>query len=160
MKEKENSTEKRPLFLEQLTVRFDSGLRGFAARLQRETIRYSARKKKVFLLLFCLAFATQSAWVAYTGFQKDTAPAVSVTPMRFVPLLKEERAFSSSLKEFQRVHRFKRYVDSLGTTPSGQAIRDSLLCRRPHLMDTVIYLESIYNQEHKNDTHGKEEPKN
>lgn len=148
------------LIIEKTLLALNNKLRQAAAFLQKKTAPYSARKMKTILALFCLLFLAGSLTVAVSGFQKEAA-FPSVSAMHFIPLLKEDPPPGPvPSKALERVHRFKRYLDSLRFTESGQARRDSLLRARPHLMDTLNYLENIYTNELKNEAYGKEEPKN
>lgn len=158
-KRKENE-EQHP-FLVEIQVWIEGVLKQFAAFLQAKTAGYPAHKKKAFLCFFCLAFATASGWIAYNSIQERPLSTLRVAPLHFVPLVNgDEPSHPPPLKELQRVHQFKLYLDSLSASEQGQALRDSLLRGRPHLIDTLNYLEEIFNNEQKNKVYGKEEPQN
>lgn len=44
-------------------------------------------------------------------------------------------------EEYERIHGFKLYMDSLSASPSGKRIYDSILVSRPGLMDSVLFIE-------------------
>lgn len=146
-RKKEGKEGHRHLIIEKTLALFNRKLRQAAAFLQRKTARYSARKMKTLLALLCLFFLTGSVVVAVEGFQ--TKAALSPVPaMRFLPLLKENpQPQAVPVKVLERIHRFKRYLDSLGLTERGQVQRDSLLRSRPHLMDTLYRLDRLYTNE-------------
>jgi hypothetical protein len=118
------------------------GLNGFAGWLQRKMNRFSLRKQKIVLAFFCLLFAGASLYVAVAGFRQRSysyhQQSISVTP-----LLKQQDVHAQiSFQELTRIHQFKVHIDSL----SGEE-RRQFLAGRPHLMDTVNFLESLYQKE-------------
>lgn len=144
-----------------LQMQLEARLRQLAAFLQAKTTQWTTRKKKTVLILFCFAFAAASGWVAYDNLEKKPLATLRITPLHFVPLANDDEPTQHlPSKELRRVYCFKKYLDSLSTNVKGQAVRDSLLRGRPHLMDTLNYLENIYNNEQKNEAYGKEEPEN
>lgn len=46
--------------------------------------------------------------------------------------------------EYERIHRFRLYMDSLSANPSGKKAYDSILLYRPGLMDSVLFIEKHY----------------
>ncbi len=155
---KKNNTETRnnPL-LEKLLPKVNNKLKGAAAFLQKKTTNYSAGKKKWILFLFCFVFISESVFIIYNSFHGNHSQSYAVTPIRVMPLIKEyDKVQTVQSKELLRVHQFKRYLDSLSFSERGKTIRDSLLMRRPGLMDTLIYLDNIY-QETKKETYGKDD---
>lgn len=73
-----------------------------------------------------------------------------------LPLVKEKVAPSGDIRQLDRIHRYKAHLDSLALSPAGRLRRDSLLGVRPHLMDTLNYLENLYYEQQKNKFHAKQ----
>jgi hypothetical protein len=123
-------------------LKFRAGLNTIAERLQIKMNRYSFRMQKILLAGFCFVFVSASTYVAVASLGKRSygycPQSISLVP------LPEEKAVKTQLlqKELARIHRFKLYIDSL---PACE--RKVLFDNRPHLMDTVNFLESLYQQE-------------
>ena len=146
-KHKRKHRELPPFLLRQLLY-LNNKLLMFAAWLQQKTDGLSSKKVKSFLLVFCLFFLSVSILVMYQSLKKDNTDIYFICPIRTIPLLKEQRIrpFINE-QEFKRIHCFKMYLDSLQMTPKGKLKLDSLLSTRPHLTDTINYLENIYYEQ-------------
>lgn len=59
------------------------------------------------------------------------------------------RPLPSSRNEFKRVIDFKMYLDSLGRSPTGRTVYDSIDKYRPGLMDSLIFIENYYKSNFK-----------
>lgn len=44
--------------------------------------------------------------------------------------------------EYRRIKKFRKYMDSLAQNPSGKILYDSLISRRPGLMDSLRWIEN------------------
>lgn len=112
----------------------------FANYLQRKSNKMSSRTKKIFLCIFCCAVICECTSIAIKSFNKRTAyvfPSMVVKNLPEPKDLKADKIISKS--EFERIRRLKFYLDTL----SGPK-KDTLLMMRPHLLDTLNYLENIY----------------
>jgi hypothetical protein len=58
-------------------------------------------------------------------------------------------------KELERIHAYKRYLDSLSVVQGKGAFLDSFSAVHPHLLDTLNYLETIYQEQLKTKTYEK-----
>jgi hypothetical protein len=117
-------------------------LNRFAECLQRKMNHFSVRKQKIALAFYCLSFTSASLYVAVASFNRRSygynQQSISITP-----LLKQQDVHAQiSFQELTRIHQFKVHIDSL----SGEE-RRQFLAGRPHLMDTVNFLESLYQKE-------------
>lgn len=140
-----------PLFLIRQLLYLNNKLNVLAAWLQQKTNGLSSKKVKIFLLIFCLIFFSVSILVMYQSFKTDNRNLYFISPIRTIPLLKEQRLRPViNEQEFKRIHGFKIYLDSLQTTAKGKLKFDSLLSARPHLTDTINYLENIYYEQQTN----------
>lgn len=154
---KKKKEERRvPAFVSRTMLCLNDKLLSVADWLGRRTMMYSARKKKIMLVLFCSAFVSESSYVIWNSFQSDTPVSYSVTAIRYMPLLKEGKATARiAIPELERIRHFKTYLDSLSRSESGRTRRDSFLAHRPHLMDTLLYLETLYSEKFKTESNGK-----
>jgi hypothetical protein len=117
-------------------------LNSFADCLQRNMNRFSLRRQKIVLALFCLAFAGASFCIVLASFRQRSF-SYRPQPISVMPLLKEREVPASlPFQELSRIHRFKVHIDSLTTDERRQ-----FFASRPHLMDTINFLESLYQKE-------------
>ena len=149
-KQKRKQRELPPFLIRQLLY-LNNKLHVFAAWLQQKTNGFSSKKIKILFLAFCLIFLSVSITVMYQSFKKDNRNLYFISPIRIIPLLKEQRIRPvMNEREFKRIHGFKIYLDSLQTTDKGKLKFDSLLSTRPHLTDTINYLENLYYEQQTN----------
>jgi len=95
-------------------------------------------------------FLGESATVAIRGILGKYRSMVAVTRIKSIPLqLNATNVPRIAKKEFLRFQWFKAYTDSLETTLQGRKRKDSLLCDRPHLMDSINYLIHLYLEQSK-----------
>ena len=137
---KKKDKELHPFIMRLLTI-VNQKLLQYANYLQRITNHYSRRKRKIFLFIFCCVFVTESTILIIRSFKKDNMISITVSPIRFIPppgFNNIHPIFSES--EIKRIEQFKHYLDS------NQIFRDSLLATRPHLIDTLNYLQKIYTK--------------
>jgi hypothetical protein len=128
-------------FIVKLLIRINRKLVQWGIYLQSKTDKYSKNKKKVFLVVFCLIFLTAGTLVIIDSFQKDNVALYTVAPIRIIPITNEQNTAPQFTKDqYKRIEQFRHYLDS------NVIYRDSLLEARPHLMDTLNYLQKIYKQ--------------
>ncbi|MDQ2753709.1 MAG: hypothetical protein M3R72_11870 [Bacteroidota bacterium] len=112
-----------------------------STHLQKKTEKYSKNKKKVFLMLFCFVFVSESTLIVINSFQKNNIALYTIAPIK-IPRLTNGQNINPELTngEFKRIEQFRHYLDS------NVIFRDSVLTSRPHLIDTLNYLQQIYKQ--------------
>lgn len=150
LKKKQKEPGPLPPIVARLTVCINERVRKCADLLQQKTNRLSKIKLKWMLFLFCALCIGGSVYAILSGLHPKKKSFV-VTPIRVLPLVKENGSRPAITNtELTKIHRFKKYLDSLSTTADGKALRDSFLSSHPHLMDTILYLESLFQQQNKN----------
>lgn len=121
-------------------------LNGKAEKLSKNTKLYS-------LIIFCFLFGGFSIYIIVSAIgnnaekltiEKMSFPAYAIaedstTSVKQLPILSE--------KEHQNIERFKRYMDSLQKTPVGRLKYDSIIKTRPGLMDSIAFIEQLYNEQ-------------
>jgi hypothetical protein len=118
-------------------------LRKVADYLQKRSGNYSARTQKIVLVAFCLTFITISVYVAADGIRNRPRNTYTVKAIKAVQLVEEKTIQPQiSVRELSRIHQFKNYLERL-----SKRARDSLLLSRPHLMDTLNFLETLYQNQ-------------
>ncbi|MBO9684443.1 MAG: hypothetical protein J7502_17540 [Flavisolibacter sp.] len=124
-------------------VGINQRLRRAADYLQKRSGNYSAHTQKIVLVAFCLTFISISVYVAVDGIRKRPNNAYTVKAIKVIPLV-EEKAIQPqvSIQELSKIHQFKIHLERL-----SKKARDSLLLNRPHLMDTLNFLETLYQNQ-------------
>lgn len=122
----------------------------WADYMQRKTNRLSIKAKKYSLVLFCTLSVGCSMYLIIGSFAGSATKDFNVASIH-VPVHStqtgEETSRSPLLitkKEFEKIERFRQYVDSLGGSAAGMEVRDSLLSLRPGLMDSIRVIENLY----------------
>lgn len=123
-----------------------------AGFLNRKTAAWTTARLRTMLAVFCLMAATACGFVlvdAIRGKVKTIAVRHDVIP---VFLLRDGQHVSPPAnciteQELKKVERCKAYLDSLGATPTGKGIRDSLLRDHPGLIDSMQQVINIYNNQ-------------
>lgn len=118
-------------------------LRRLADNLQKRSGNYSTRTQKIVLSAFCLMFISISIYVAIEGVRNKPNNAYTIKAIKVIPLVEEKTIQPQvSVHELSRIHQFKIYLERL-----NKKARDSLLLNRPHLMDTLNFLETLYRNQ-------------
>ena len=124
-------------------------LHKYADYLQKRTECLSMQKKKLALFVFCLLFGTISVCVIIKSFtdRKNTFLVHPITVPANIDKSNND-LFSDqpiiSEKEFHRIELFKYYMDSLHKSATGKYLYDSIIKARPHLIDSILLLEDMY----------------
>lgn len=121
--------------------------RKWAESMHQLTRNWTVTQKKIALVCFCTLLGAHSGIALYQAFnprpKKQTV--IPVTRIR-QPLIQESRirAPSSGDPAYRRVRQIHAWLDSLQTTTEGRKRYDSLMKKRPGLMDTIITIENFY----------------
>lgn len=143
---KNKKTEKElPSFLKAWLNRFNRQLHRIADYFQRKTNNYPVKKKKFFLLVFVTLFVLESTIITVQSLRGNKGNFITVSRIKTIPLQKNSKIIPGiGEQELLKIQKFKTYIDSLSATPRGRRIKDSLLRKRPHLIDSVNFLISLY----------------
>lgn len=124
--------------------------------LERKTAHLS--RKSWIIILFCFTVFTGgcSIYLIVNSFSGNTTKSIIVTPItrptNAVPF--EEKSIQLNVDinttEFEKIVRFRRYMDSLGRSPTGKKLHDSILHYRPGLLDSISIVEHYYHSQFKN----------
>jgi hypothetical protein len=103
------------------------------------------RAKVILVIAFLFATGYCTMMVAYSFGKTGKILLKTVTGIQPVAIGKTVPDLPSGVPAFiKRIERFKHYLDSLSKTDDGRKIRDSLLLRRPGLLDSIQRIEAIY----------------
>ena len=144
IKNKRTKTE-LPSFLKTRLTRFNQQLHRTADYFQATTNNYPVKKKKCFLVVFVTVFALESTIITVRSFSGSKENFITVSRIRTIPLQKNSKIIPAvGAHELWKIQKFKTYIDSLSATPQGIKMKDSLLFSRPHLIDSINLLISLY----------------
>jgi predicted PurR-regulated permease PerM len=146
-------------FRENLLKRFDEANLRLQYRcanwLERKTAHLS--RKSWIVILFCFTILTSgcSIYLIVNSFSTDTTESITITPISKPTnavsfeneTIQQNAAISKS--EFERIIRFREYMDSLGRSPTGKKLYDSIAQYRPGLLDSLAIVEHYYHSQFK-----------
>ncbi len=127
--------------------KYDRLKKQWAARMGSWYNRLSLKRKKMTLLCFVLLAGGYSIFLivsAFKGKQSLTHSLTHISIPRHVNINKKNDRQEPAVlnKEYQRIHRFRLYMDSLHEDPMGRLLYDSIVRSHPGLMDSVYMIEN------------------
>lgn len=143
--------ERKNLLKEKVNKGYQRVQSGWAQWMLRRTVGISANKMRWILTSFVLVIGSYCAWLTYTGITGKTATFFSVTPIKKPSHATTSDSLVRSMpklsdSEYQRIWKFRLYMDSLAESPTGKRRYDSIIHHRPGLMDSIHYIEKYYGQ--------------
>jgi hypothetical protein len=125
----------------------------WARWMDRRTEHLSRRTLLLLLLAFIALAGGYSIHLIGQSFSGNQASVFSVTPIiKLGHVLQTGDAASQpemiiSKTDYQRIIRFRGYMDSLTRSPAGKAVYDSIVLSRPGLPDSIRLIEKIYQSQ-------------
>lgn len=124
--------------------------------LERKTAHLSC--KSWIIILFCFTVFTGgcSIYLIVNSFSGNTTKSITITPITRptnTGTFEEKPIQLNAIintTEFEKIVRFRRYMDSLGRSPTGKKLHDSILHYRPGLLDSITIVEHYYHSQFKN----------
>ncbi|KIA95590.1 MULTISPECIES: hypothetical protein [unclassified Flavobacterium] len=120
--------------------------------LEQKTSHFSRLNWIVILFSFIICTGSCSIYLIVTSFSNNTTKNITVIPImkpnNSIPLEKETIPLNGIIRnkaEFERIIEFRRYLDSLGRSPTGKKMYDSIVQYHPGLLDSLAILENYYN---------------
>jgi hypothetical protein len=142
-KNKINCSYELPRFVQKALIKLDEKMIAFSNYLQRKTNDFSSGRKKLFLLFFSFVVVCECTILIFCSLQNNGTITYTVSPIKIIPLIKQRTVQPMlSDKELRQIQEFKFYLDSLRAES-----RDSLFKVRPHLADSMEFLETIYQKQ-------------
>jgi len=127
----------------------------WANAMQRQTAKLSTARQRIALTIFCLAAGSLSIYLIAAGLTGHRPASFSVSRIRMpahsIPA-GDEHTRSAALitrREYERISRYHRYIDSLARSPTGKPLCDSILSSHPGLLDSLSFIENIYQSQPK-----------
>ncbi|MDI5888570.1 hypothetical protein [Flavobacterium yafengii] len=158
-----NGTTKDPLQKDRVTSKLlqqfdEANLRlqyKFAYWLERKTVTWSRKSWILILILFTILTSGSSVYIVIKSLSQSEVNAIRSIPItksvnsRQADSKRDQLKGSISSSEFEKIVRFRRYLDSLVRSPTGQKIKDSIIQYRPGLLDSLTILEKYYQSQFK-----------
>jgi hypothetical protein len=124
--------------------------------LQHKSEKVSISFKRLAIISFCLISFSSCVYTIITSFFGHHKVNLSIASIR-VPkrLTQNKNSHITATKgegknEFEKIEKFRAYIDSLATTNSGKSKYDSLLRSRLGLLDSLAIIENLYNSQSSN----------
>lgn len=123
--------------------------------LEQKTAHLSA--KSWIVILFCFVVFTVGGNIylivdGLNGNSNKIERSLISRPTNALVLDTKSTTLNAALSKahLERVARFQMYMDSLGRSPTGKQVQDSMLRLRPGLLDSLVIVEDYYRSQFKN----------
>jgi hypothetical protein len=127
----------------------------WAQWMERRTKHLSRRTLQLLLIAFIVLAGGYSIHLIGQSFSGNKVNAFSITPVKKPGHVLQtgdaapQPDMIVSKPDFQGITRFRRYMDSLSQSHAGKATYDSILLSRPGLVDSIRFIEEIYQSKTK-----------
>ncbi|MFV5692888.1 hypothetical protein ACM55K_12750 [Flavobacterium sp. LT1R49] len=124
--------------------------------LERKTAHLSGKSWIVILISFTLFTSSYCIYRIVAGFSQATTSSITITPItkptNILQMRKQmiDSNLSISKIELESIVHFRQYIDSLGRSPTGKKLYDSIMQCRPGLLDSLSIVENQYHSQFKN----------
>jgi hypothetical protein len=121
--------------------------------MQRKAEKLSGKGKLIMLLIFVLFSGSYTIYLIGESFSGNPKPSFSITSIKRPAHVQENGDESKhtntviSQSEYERIHQFRQYMDSLTSSPTGKVLHDSIVAHRPGLMDSIQIIENMYQSQ-------------
>jgi len=118
--------------------------------LERKTAHLTRLNWIVILLCFTVFTSGCSIYLIVNSFSVNKTRNITVTPItkptNLVPTKENPPQLNTIISEteFEKITRFRKYMDSLGRSPTGKKMHDSIVLNRPGLLDSLTIVENYY----------------
>lgn len=126
--------------------------KGWANWMSKRTSNFKRRHWLIALALFIFAAGGYNCYLIIDSFFSKGRVIFSIYPIHRLLFFQEtgeavvDPDFQLPPGEYERIHEFRLYMDSLATSLSGKKVHDSILLYRPGLMDSVLFIEKYYKR--------------
>jgi hypothetical protein len=119
--------------------------------LQAKSELLPIKAKRFAVIVLCLISFGSCISVIIKSFDSHHYNSHVITAIR-VPTqnVQNYKQPSISEEEFGKIQKFKSYIDSLGRIKSGKRVFDSIMAKRPGLMDSLSVVENLYQLQSSN----------
>jgi hypothetical protein len=122
--------------------------------LERKTAHLSRKNWIMILFSFTVFTGGCSIYLIVNSLWGNRTKNITITPITKPTNAVEEKTIQLNAiintTEFEKIVRFRRYMDSLGRSPTGKKLHDSIVHYRPGLLDSISIVEHYYHSQFKN----------
>jgi hypothetical protein len=121
--------------------------------MQKKTQAFSHRGKLVMLVVFVIITGGYCIHLTVRSFSENQRNSFSIIPIMTPSNLsktEDDSKIKSSIitqSEYEKIHGFVKYMDSLKHSAKGKSLYDGIIAGRPRLMDSVQYIEKLYQSQ-------------
>ncbi|MGC4102307.1 hypothetical protein [Ferruginibacter sp.] len=122
----------------------------WAIYMQKASNRLSCRSKKVATIAIVLFASVYSLYIIAASLIEKPKATYTISKIHVsshATQTGDEKLFTKNIipeNEYNKIVRFHHYMDSLNQTISGKRIADSIIQRRPGLLDSSLELRRLY----------------
>jgi len=125
---------------------------GFANYMNKKTKNIPIPTMKIMVVGFWLVCGTYSIYLVTDSVlrKNENLKTIRIDRMNIPKYIDRSADRSSGVENqvtnglYEKLQAFRYYMDSLHSSISGRHVYDSILLNRPHLMDSVLLLEQLY----------------
>ena len=123
--------------------------------MQHHTERLTRNGKLIILCLFCLTTGSLSLYLIASNVMNRRASSFDMAHLKISPFVGKSGDENTkavvviSKPEYEKIQRFRMYMDSLARSPFGKKRYNNILGLRPGLMDSILLIENIYQSQSK-----------
>lgn len=127
--------------------------------LNAKAERLSKRQLVIGLICFVTLFGGSAAAVIWQAFHRPVATvrvkSIVIPDHVLIPEQESPKERALTGTEIRHIRSFRRYLDSLQQSGNGKAMYDSIARHRPGLLDSLSFIEEVYNEQLKTSEDGK-----
>lgn len=118
--------------------------------LERKTAHFSRLNWILVLFTFILFTGGCSIYLIVNSFSNNKSKNITITPItiptNLIPSKEKPLELNAiiSKTELEKITSFRKYMDSLGRSPTGKKMHDSIVLKRPGLLDSLTIVENYY----------------
>jgi hypothetical protein len=113
--------------------------------LQNRFEMLPTKAKRLVVIAFCFISFCSCAYIIIESLCTCPGTSLSISAIRPpTEILHNNTPPSISKEEFQRIQKFKSYLESLPRTNAGKRILDSIIANRRGLIDSLSIVEKLY----------------
>jgi hypothetical protein len=145
--------EVRTQLIESIVYRCVKWQSDLAVWMQKKTQKFSHRGKLVMLIAFVIITGGYCIHLTVRNFFENQKNSFSIIPINTPSNLSQtgdDSKMKSSIitkSEYEKIHGFTKYMDSLKHSVKGKSLYDGIIAGRPRLMDSVQYIEKLYQSQ-------------
>lgn len=145
------STSQPTIFSKGLQAAYNRVQGGWVNWMRKRTEKFSRRTWIALVIVFVVSIGTYDAYLITSSITTKGHGSFFITPIQMpehVTATGETGRVATGIADFEynRIKRFRMYMDSLARSPSDKTQYDSITRQYPGLMDSLRFIENYYKQ--------------